>query len=44
MLVSSATLAVRAGDLFWLKPPAIVLFMLCNAVSIERFFYNRVLL
>ena len=32
LLMSSATLIVRSGDLFWLKPVAMVLFMLCSTV------------
>ena len=32
LLMSSATVIVRSGGLFWLKPVAIVLFMLCSAV------------
>ena len=35
LLMSSATVIVRSGGLFWLKPVAMVLFMLCNAVSRE---------
>ena len=31
----SATVIVRAGGLIWLKPVAIVLFMLCSAVHVE---------
>ena len=33
--MSSATVIVRSGGLFWLKPVAMVLFMLCSAVLIE---------
>ena len=32
LLMSSATVIVRSGGLFWLKPVAMVLFMLCSAV------------
>ena len=32
LLMSSATVSVRSGGLFWLKLVAIVLFMLCSAV------------
>ena len=32
LLLSSATVSVRSGGLFWLKPVAMVLFMLCSAV------------
>ena len=35
LLMSSATVLVRSGGLFWLKHVAIVLFMLCNAVLVE---------
>ena len=35
LLMSSATVIVRSGGLFWLKPVAIVLFMLCSAVLLE---------
>ena len=34
LLMSSATVIVRSGGLFWLKPVAIV-FMLCRAVLVE---------
>ena len=34
-LMSSATVIVRSGGLFWLKPVAMVLFMLCTAVLVE---------
>ena len=34
-LMSSATVIVRSGGLFWLNPAAMVLFMLCSAVLIE---------
>ena len=37
LLMSSSTMSVRTGDCFWLMPVAIVLFMLCNDVSIEWF-------
>ena len=33
--MSSATVIVRSGGLFWLKPVAMVLFMLCSAVLVE---------
>ena len=32
LLMSSATVIVRSGGLFWMKPVAMVLFMLCSAV------------
>ena len=35
LLMSSATVIVRSGGLFWLKPVAMVLFMLCSAVLVE---------
>ena len=35
LLMSSATVVVRSGVLFWLKPVAIELFMLCSAVLVE---------
>ena len=36
LLMSSATVIARSGGLFWLKPVAMVLFMLCSAVLVER--------
>ena len=35
LVMSSATLIVPSGGLFWLKPVAMVLFMLCSAVLVE---------
>ena len=35
LLMSSATVIVRSGGLFWLKPVAMVLFMFCSAVLLE---------
>ena len=35
LLMSSVTVIVRSGGLFWLKPLAMVLFMLCSAVLVE---------
>ena len=35
LLMSSATVMVRSGGLFWLNPVAMVLFMLCSAVLVE---------
>ena len=35
MLISSATVSVRSGGLFWLEPVAMVLSMLCSAVLVE---------
>ena len=33
--MSSATVIVRSGGLFWLNPVAMMLFILCNAVLVE---------
>ena len=35
LLMSSATVIVRSGGLSWLKPVAMVLFMLCSAMLVE---------
>ena len=35
LLMSTATVIVRYGGLFWLMPVAMVLFMLCSAVLVE---------
>ena len=35
LFMSSVTVIVRYGGLFWLKPVAMVLFMLCSAVIVE---------
>ena len=35
LLMSSATVIMRPGSLCWLKPVAMVLFMLCSAVLVE---------
>ena len=35
LLISSATVIVRSGGLFWLNPVVMVLFMLCSAVLVE---------
>ena len=35
LLMSRATVIVCSGGLFWLKPVAMVLFMLCSAVLVE---------
>ena len=35
LLMSSATVIVRSGGLFWLKPVVMVLVMLCSAVIVE---------
>ena len=37
LLMSSATVIVPSGGLFWLNPVAMVLFMLCSAVLVEWF-------
>ena len=35
LLMSSATVIVRSGDLFWLNPVAMVLLMVCSDVLVE---------
>ena len=35
LLMSSATVIVRSGGLCWLKPVAMVLFMLCSVLPVE---------
>ena len=35
LLISSATVIVRAGGAIWLYPFATVLFTVCNAVTVE---------
>ena len=35
LFMSSATVIVRSGGLFWLKPVVMMLFMLCPAVLVE---------
>ena len=35
LLMSSATVIVRSSSLFWLKPVAMMLFILCSAVLVE---------
>ena len=35
LLMSSVTVIACSGGLFWLKPIAMVLFMLCSAVLVE---------
>lgn len=37
LLMASRTVIIRAADCFWLKPLAMVLFVLWNAVSVEYF-------
>ena len=38
LLMSSAPVIARSGGLLWLKPVAMVLFMLCSAVLVEWLF------
>ena len=38
LLMSSDTVIVRSGGLFWLKTVAMVLFMMCSAVLVEWFY------
>ena len=38
LVMASATAIVRSGDLLWLKPVAVVSFMLCSAVLVEWLF------
>ena len=40
LLMSSATVIVRSGGLFWLKPVSMVLFMLCSTVLVEWFLFK----
>ena len=35
LFMSSATVIMRSGGLFWLKPVAMVLFVLCKDVLVE---------
>ena len=35
LIMSSATVIVRSSGLFWLRPVAMVLFMLCSTVLVE---------
>ena len=35
LLMPSATVILRSGGLFWLKPVAMVVFLLCSAVLVE---------
>ena len=37
LLMSSATVIVRSGGLLWLKPIAMVLFILCRACRVVAF-------
>ena len=37
LLISSATVIVRAGGAIWLNPFATVLFSVCSAVTVECF-------
>ena len=43
LLMSSATVIVRSVGLFWLKPVAMVLFMLCSVVLIEWLLFEAML-
>ena len=43
LLMSRATVIVRSGGLFWLKPVAMVLFMLCSAVLVRVVNFEAVL-
>ena len=38
LLISSATVIVRAGGAIWLNPFATVLFSVCSAVTVELYF------
>ena len=40
LLMSSANVIVRSGGLLWLKPVAMMLFMLCSAVLVEWLLLN----
>ena len=42
LLISSATVIVRAGGAIWLNPFATVLFSVCSAVTVECCFCTRV--
>ena len=42
LLISSATVIVRAGGAIWLNSFATVLFNVCSAVTVECFFCGRV--
>ena len=42
LLMSSATVIVHSGGLFWLKPIAMVLFMLCSAVLVDVMYGSSV--
>ena len=42
LLISSATVIVRAGGAIWLNPFAAVLFSVCRAVTVECCFCTRV--
>ena len=42
LLMSSATVIVRSGRLIWLKPVAMVLFMLCRVVAFEVMLHGDV--
>ena len=42
LLISSATVIVRAGEAIWLNPFATVLFSVCGAVTVECCVCTRV--
>ena len=42
LLISSATVIVRAGGAIWLNPFATVLFSVCSAVTLSVVFCTRV--
>ena len=42
LLISSATVNVRAAGVIWLNPFATVLFTMCNAVTVVLCFFTRV--
>ena len=41
LLISSATVIVRAGGAIWLNPSATVLFSVCSAITVECCVLNR---
>ena len=42
LLISSATVIVRAGGVIWLNPFATVLFSVCSSVTVECYVCTRV--
>ena len=42
LIISSATLIVRAGGAIWLNPLSTVLFTVCSAVTVECFVCTRI--